>query len=73
MSDLTVVVKFNDVVINVGSGGSITIRNSDNSFSVVASSSPFVVPDNVFNFVVNGVTTSQSAPALVNHTFNISI
>lgn len=46
-------------------GGDITIQNSDNTYNVVASTSPFILPDTDYNINVNGVFyASTSLPTL---------
>jgi hypothetical protein len=52
-------------VVEGGVGGDITIQNSDNTYSVVASSSPFILPDTDYDIYVNTVFyASTSLPTL---------
>lgn len=49
-----------------------TIENSDESYTAsVVSGGTFVLPDTTYNFIINGVTTSQTVPSLSDNTFNI--
>lgn len=53
-------------------GGNITIENSDATYSEVATTSPFILPDTTYNFIVNGGTPIvETIPSLKDETFNI--
>ncbi|NTW21813.1 MAG: hypothetical protein HGA42_20565 [Nostocales cyanobacterium W4_Combined_metabat2_030] len=49
-----------------------TVKNSDNSYTeLVASGGTLVLPDTTYNFIINGVTTSETVASLDSNTFNI--
>jgi hypothetical protein len=48
------------------------VQNSDGSYSeFVPSGDTLILPDTIYNFIVNGVTTSVTVPSLTDETFNI--
>jgi hypothetical protein len=70
--DLTINNTIQDVTILPTSGGNVTIENSDATYSEVASTSPFILPDTDYNFIVNGGTPIvETIPSLKDETFNI--
>jgi hypothetical protein len=48
------------------------VKNSDGSYTeLVASGGTLVLPDTTYNFIINGVTTSETVASLDSNTFNI--
>ena len=48
------------------------VKNSDATYSAtVPSGDTLILPDTIYNFIVNGVTTSVTVPSLTDETFNI--
>jgi hypothetical protein len=48
------------------------VVNSDGTYyERVPSGDTLVLPDTTYNFIINGVTTSETVPSLANNTFNI--
>lgn len=71
-SVIDVEVELIGVTVGGGSGGSVTVVNSDSSYSQTGAS-PLLLPNEVYNIYVNGVLNqSFSKPALKNETININ-
>jgi hypothetical protein len=69
---IDVVIDFQPVV-NTSGNGSVLVRNSDGSFADTAVSSPYTVPDTIFNITVDGVVLdSFTRPSLRPLNINIS-
>lgn len=48
------------------------VSNSDGTYyERVASGGELILPDTTYNFIINGVTTSETVPSLADNTFNI--
>lgn len=70
--EIEVEVDFPDVIIG-GGVGNINIKNTDSSFDVTTSTSPYILEDTTINVYVNGVlNTTVVRPSMVERTINIS-
>jgi hypothetical protein len=72
--EIEVEVDFPDVVYNASGGvGNVNIKNTDSSFDVTASTSPYILEDTTINVYVNGVlNTTVVRPSMVERTINIT-
>lgn len=70
---LEIEVDIPEIVVITGPGGSIVIKNSDNTFNVTASTSPYVLEDTNIKVYVNGVLKqSVVRPSMVSQNINIT-
>lgn len=71
---ITIVDCGNDYICDSGSGGTVNVHNTDNSFSVdVTCGDDYELEDILFNINVNGVLNqSFSTPSMVDNTINIT-
>ena len=72
-SELEVEIDFPQITVNTGTGGNIEIKNSDASFDVTATTSPYILEDTTINVFVNGIlNTTIVRPSMVDRTINIT-
>ncbi|MFN8317138.1 MAG: hypothetical protein U0T32_11895 [Chitinophagales bacterium] len=72
-NEIRVKARLGNIILNAGSGGNVQIKNSDGSFDVVASSSPYVLEDTNIRVFVNGVLNQSAvSPSMVNRNINIT-
>lgn len=71
--EIEVEVDFPDAIIGSGGVGNINIKNTDGSFDVTASTSPYILEDTTINVYVNGVLNASTiVPSMIDRTINIS-
>ena len=71
--EIEVEVDFPDVIIGSGGVGNINIKNTNGSFDVTASTSPYILEDTTINVYVNGVlNTTVVRPSMIDRTINIT-
>lgn len=71
--EIEVEVDFLDAIIGSGGVGNINIKNTNGSFDVTASTSPYILEDTTINVYVNGVlNTTVVRPSMIDRTINIT-